>query len=92
VSALTNAATTDVLLEKNGKVWKFDRISNANGATAIILREKEAWNAGATSQPPNQWAKTYAFSDGNVEIHYEKENNFDDYERQHIVAPPGNPQ
>jgi transposase-like protein len=92
VSALTNAATTDVLLEKNGKVWKFDRISNANGATAIILREKEAWNAGATSQPPNQWAKTYAFSDGNVEIHYEKENDFDDYERQHIVAPPGNPQ
>jgi len=90
VSALTNAATTDVLLEKTGKVWKFDRISNANGATAIILREKDAWNAGPTSQPHNQWAKTYAFSDGHVEIHYEAENNFDDYERQHTVESPGN--
>jgi RNA polymerase sigma factor (sigma-70 family) len=90
VSALTNVATTDVLLEKTGKVWKFDRSSNANGTTAIILREKEAWDAGATSQPPHQWAKTYAFSDGHVEIHYEAENNFDDYERQHTVGPVGN--
>ncbi len=90
VSALTNTATTDVLIEKTGKVWKFDRVANANGATAIVLGEKEAWNAGATSQPSNQWAKTYAFSDGHVEIHYEPENNFDDYERQHTVGPAGN--
>jgi RNA polymerase sigma factor (sigma-70 family) len=63
-----------------------------NAATTIVLREKEAWNAGATSQPLNQWAKIYGFADAHVEIHYEPENNFDDYERQHIVGPPGNPQ
>ena len=56
------------------------------------MREKETWNAGESSHPTNQWAKTYGFADGHVEIHHEIENNFDDYERQHIIQPPGNAQ
>ena len=59
-----------------------------NPADTILLREKESWNAGAYSHPANQWAKTYGYADGHVAVHQEIENNFDDYERQHIVPPP----
>jgi RNA polymerase sigma factor (sigma-70 family) len=58
----------------------------------IVIREREAWNAGETSHPPGQWAKIYTFADGHSEIHLERENNFDAYEQQHTMAPPANPQ
>lgn len=56
----------------------------------IVLRQKEAWNAGASSHPPGQWAKVYAFADGHSEVHLEPENNFDAYEQQHMVMPSAN--
>jgi hypothetical protein len=57
----------------------------------IVLREREAWDAGATSHA-GKWAKIYVFADGHSEIHHEQENNFDDYEKTHMVLPPaGNP-
>jgi RNA polymerase sigma factor (sigma-70 family) len=57
----------------------------------IVVREKEAWNAGESSHPPGQWARIYAFADGHIEIHHEMENNFDAYEQKHTIAPPANP-
>ena len=56
----------------------------------IVLREKEAQNAGATSHPPGQWMKTYTFADGHSAIHLEPSNNFDDYEKAHMISPPAN--
>ncbi len=53
----------------------------------IALREKESWNAGASSHPPGQWAKIYTFADGHSEIHHEVNNNFDDYEKAHMMPP-----
>jgi len=58
----------------------------------IVLREKEAQNAGETSHPPGQWMKTYVFADGHSEIHHEPSNTFDDYENAHMIsASAGNP-
>jgi RNA polymerase sigma factor (sigma-70 family) len=57
----------------------------------IVLREKEAQNAGETSHPPGQWMKTYTFADGHSTIHLEPSNNFDDYEKAHMISSPANP-
>jgi hypothetical protein len=57
----------------------------------IVLREKEAQNAGETSHPPGQWMKTYTFADGHSVIHLEPSNNFDDYEKAHMISSPANP-
>lgn len=58
----------------------------------ILIREKDAWNAGEGSHPPGQWSKIYTFADGHSEIHQEPDNNFDAYEQQHTMTPPANPQ
>jgi RNA polymerase sigma factor (sigma-70 family) len=57
----------------------------------IVLREKEAQNAGESSHPPGQWMKTYTFADGHSAIHLEPSNNFDDYEKAHMISSPANP-
>jgi hypothetical protein len=56
----------------------------------IVLREKEAQNAGGSSHPPGQWAKIYTFADGHSAVHLELSNNFDDYEKAHMISPPAN--
>jgi len=56
----------------------------------IVLREKEAQNAGESSDPPGRWIKTYTFADGHSEIHHESSNNFDDYEKAHMISSPAN--
>ncbi|HEY3864045.1 MAG TPA: sigma-70 family RNA polymerase sigma factor [Verrucomicrobiae bacterium] len=53
----------------------------------IVLREKEAQNAGDSSNPPGQWMKIYTFADGHSELHHEPANNFDDYESAHMIPP-----
>ena len=54
----------------------------------IVLREKEPWNAGASSHPQGKWAKIYTFAEGHSEIHHESSNNFDDYEKAYVISPP----
>jgi RNA polymerase sigma factor (sigma-70 family) len=79
--------TNDIELVYGGKL---SAITNA--ATTIVLREAESWNTGASSNPTDLWAKIYGFADGHIEIHQQVENNFDDYERQHIIGPASNGQ
>ena len=52
-----------------------------NNASTIVLREKQAWQS-----PGGNWLKTYGFADGHVEIHSEPTDNFDDFEKDRIVA------
>ena len=56
----------------------------------IVLREKEAQSAGESSHPPGQWMKVYTFADGHSELHHEPSNNFDDYEKAHMISSPAN--
>lgn len=56
----------------------------------IVLREKEAQNAGESSHPPGQWTKVYLFADGHSTLHHEPSNNFDDYEKAHMISSPAN--
>jgi beta-glucosidase-like glycosyl hydrolase len=57
----------------------------ANPSGAIIFKEKQAWQ-----MLDGKWIKTYGFADGHAETHTEANNNFDDYEKQHMVMPPPN--
>jgi len=68
-------------------VYQGSRSSPEHPQDVILLREREAWNAGDNSDPPGRWAKIYIFADGHAETHLEPNNNFDDYERAHIIPP-----
>jgi len=61
-----------------------------NPQDIIVLREKEAQSAGESSHPPGQWMKVYTFADGHSELHHEPSNNFDDYEKAHMISSPAN--
>jgi RNA polymerase sigma factor (sigma-70 family) len=54
-----------------------------NGATMLVMREKEAWQSvnGA-------WNRTYGFADGHTEIHHADNGNFAPWEAQHLPAEP----
>jgi RNA polymerase sigma factor (sigma-70 family) len=54
----------------------------------IVLREKEAWETAPTADRKGKWAKMYGFADGHIEIHQERENDFEAYEKQHLFPPP----
>jgi|GEM_PF-1706196 len=62
-----------------------------NPASTIVLREIEGTPApgGLDSNPG--WVKAYGFADGHLEVHREGEDNFDQYESAHIIAPPEAP-
>ncbi len=49
----------------------------------IVLREQQAWPA-----QQGGWSRTYGFADGHSEIHHSADGNFQDWEAQHILAPP----
>ncbi len=53
-----------------------------NPSMTILLREAEARQTAE-----GRWSKTYAFVDGHSEIHVEPENNFEEFEKQRIIAP-----
>ncbi|MDB6015547.1 MAG: polymerase, sigma-24 subunit, subfamily [Pedosphaera sp.] len=57
-----------------------------NAPNVIMLREKQAWQT-----PDGKWAKIYGFADGHSEMHAKVDDDFDTYEKAHIVssAPPG---
>jgi len=51
----------------------------------IVIREKDAWET--SSDTGRKWARIYGFADGHVEVHSELENNFEAYEKQHLMPP-----
>lgn len=75
----------DVTTDQFDIVFQGSPSSLTNPADVIVLREKEAHNAGETSHPPGQWAKIYSFADGHSEIHMELNNDFTAYEAAHII-------
>jgi len=54
-----------------------------NPGNVIVIREKQAW------QSNGKWSRIYAFADGHSEIHASPDGNFDEWESQRIVTPPG---
>jgi RNA polymerase sigma factor (sigma-70 family) len=58
----------------------------------IALREKEAWEVTTSDNPNVKWAKAYCFADGHAEVHMERENNFDVFERKHSPDENGDTQ
>ncbi|WP_040550137.1 hypothetical protein, partial [Pedosphaera parvula] len=60
--------------------------SLTNPADVIVLRERDAWQTGATPDPKGKWMKYYGYADGSVRLHQEPENNFEEYEKQHVIA------
>jgi RNA polymerase sigma factor (sigma-70 family) len=57
-----------------------------NPSDIIVLREKEAWET-ISSENGHRWARLYGFVDGHIEVHSEPENNFEAYEKQHMMPP-----
>jgi len=55
----------------------------ANPSSAIVLREKEAWQRFNG----NGWARAYGFADGHSEIHFSQDGNFEPWEKQHMALP-----
>ena len=66
-------------------VYQGSMSSITNASTAIVLKEKQPWQA-----LNGKWIKTYAFADGHTEAHSEEDNNFDEFETQHTLPPPQN--
>jgi hypothetical protein len=59
----------------------------ANPASAIVLREREAWQGYN-----GRWARTYGFADGHSEVHSSDDGDYTAWEAQHQVqAKTGNP-
>jgi hypothetical protein len=50
---------------------------------ALILSEN-----GTHRKPDGKWARVYAFSDGRVVEQTSDENNFDAWEKEHMILPP----
>jgi RNA polymerase sigma factor (sigma-70 family) len=57
--------------------------NNQAASNKIIFREKSPFR---TSE--GQWARTYVFANGNVEVQFSDDRHFTVFERQHMVAPP----
>jgi prepilin-type processing-associated H-X9-DG protein len=54
-------------------------------SSVIVVRETQPWPYGG------KWAKVYGFADGHVEIQtLGSPENFDAFERQHMITPPPN--
>jgi len=53
-----------------------------NPSQTILLREKQAWQG-----PNGKWLKCYGFADGHAQTVAEPNNDFEAYEKEHIVQP-----
>jgi hypothetical protein len=62
---------------------RLERIRNPS--EIIVLREKESWEI--FDDTGRRWGKVYGFADGHIEIRYEPENNFEAYEKEHLMPP-----
>ena len=65
----------------------FNQSQITNSGSIILISERQAWPTYN-----GQWAKTYGFADGHAEVHVEPNDDFDAFERQHMVSPPVNEQ
>ena len=63
----------------------FNQTQITNSSSVILIQERQAWPT-----VDGKWAKTYGFADGHVEVHSESNDNFDAFEQQHMLSPPGN--
>ena len=52
-------------------------------ANVILIQEHQAWQS-----PNGEWAKTYGFVDGHVEIHAEANGDFTAFEQKHTLPLP----
>jgi len=60
------------------------RDAMTNFADGIVLREKQARQTS-----DGKWVRVYGFADGSSQLRASADGNFDAYEQQHLVAPPG---
>ncbi len=74
----SNLSQLEIVFEGS---WK----NIVNPASAIVVREKQAWQASN-----GRWMKTYGFADGHSELHSEPDGNFDTFEQKHAVSLPPN--
>jgi RNA polymerase sigma factor (sigma-70 family) len=74
-SAKTDPALNDFDIIYHGSL---DSLST-NASKIIVLREKQSWFAFG------KWARAYAFADGHSEIHSSADNNFDQWEKLHMI-------
>jgi len=56
----------------------------------IVIRQKQPREPNPSGGRKGTWARIYGFADGSVRLRQEAANNFDDYERQHMVFAPAN--
>jgi len=77
---------TDILqnlrTEEFEVVYKGSFNEVGNPASAIVLRERAAWQAYN-----GRWARTYGFADGHTEIHSTDDGDYSAWEAQHQVQP-----
>ena len=52
-------------------------------ANVILIQERQAWQSSN-----GEWAKTYGFADGHVEIHAEANGDFSAFEQKHTLPLP----
>jgi TolA-binding protein len=52
----------------------------------IVLRERESWRPSKDSD--RNWARIYGYADGHVEVRHAIDNDFEAYEKDHLIPPP----
>lgn len=75
---------TNLTVEQFEIVYQGPLSSIPNPAFTIVIREREV-----RPSPNGGWSKAYGFADGHSEIHGSKDGNFDAWEKQRIIPPPG---
>ena len=75
----TNVTTEQFEIVYQGSI---DRLTNLQNV--IVLREKQA-----TPSYRGGWNRAYGFADGHSEIHFSRDGNFDTWEKQKTLKPPG---
>ena len=73
----TDISTNDFEIVFHGKTSGL-----TNSSDVLMLREKQAMQL-----PNGRWTKIYGFADGHVEAHNETDGNFDEWEKQRMIAP-----
>lgn len=64
------------------QMYKGSLTNLANPATAIVVREREAWQS-----PKGGWMRTYGFADGHSEVHRSDDGDYTAWEAEHQAQP-----
>jgi RNA polymerase sigma factor (sigma-70 family) len=62
--------------------YQGSQVEIKNPGSVILIRERRAWQT-----LDGKWAKAYGFADGHGEVHVEPDDNFDAWEKQHMISP-----